>query len=793
MYKEIILGMIILLFLVNTVSATNYYKIQYYTSDKTIPLTVYGISLKTSDTCTATYEGRATLTGTNYDASVSYYSPNDILIGSGSRTNLQNIYCSSFAPFSTTTSLNGFYEGKSVLTTTALSGYYTLTSSYTCEEPTDWFNISYTNNDVDSYGYLPYVLYYRTTTLSPTTSDFASYINATNYNECTVSYLNVTDNSTFTSTNSNHYLALYYPFNSTGGEIRYNFDLGDVSTPIIDCRHFNNINAYLRLHLVDIESGTYTTLHTKSVVCSYSTRGNITGTFSGNFTVTEKKMYAFMLEYSFAGGSYISDTIFRKPREVNIDIFAYLPSWVCTDWSECVNGVQYRTCTDPSGKVSDKAEYRTCAIVELQNYTLGFEDYYTDTEVVRCNPTWLFGCGYTPTFISVDRPLNWSIVEPINNKQYFLEMTSEWSDEGSRSLKMWYIPPKEGEPLTNSTCGNLTSGRFPQIYRGVNDSFFVARNITFPASNMMLSFTVKTCNNTVKHHDALTTLFGIQLCPEVCYGNCSKKPKGRFYFNIIDTTTSQSILGNPYYSESLQYPKTHIFDLSNLGIVTNRTYNIVFAITPESNLETDGYCTLFDNVRYSVIAEPLVCESRCIGNDYWYAKQTNGYCVYEVTRNALQCLEEEDRIKREKCEEYCIGTTKYIPTELCIPYEYPDYEEVPNHPDCIKEEEEKTAEELLYTPIVNESEWEESGLPTWILPLLSPIFVLVVFALGVTVTATTKIGHKFDKTLSWQFALIVFIAIISIYSLIGLFPIWLLIILIILAGMILIKFGGIFG
>jgi hypothetical protein len=91
-------------------------------------------------------------------------------------------------------------------------------------------------------------------------------------------------------------------------------------------------------------------------------------------------------------------------------------------------------------------------------------------------------------------------------------------------------------------------------------------------------------------------------------------------------------------------------------------------------------------------------------------------------------------------------------------------------------------------PLANETEWREIGI-AWALPLTTPIFILTMVALGVSGFIAMKIGGNYAG-LVFGVAMLFFIII---YSITGVYPIWISIILIILtAGLIAYFIKGMF-
>lgn len=556
----------------------------------------------------------------------------------------------------------------------------------------------------------------------------------------------------------------YVVFNSTAGYIEYSIKVGMVVTSQFVIYPIDNPSSAIDL--------------------------GIGFSKSGNITLDQNRIY--VIAYGTVGTYAISATA----SSFNITIDLGLPDYLCGDWSACIDGYHQRVCVDQNGLQPDRVEISPCEIVVLQNVTLGFEEYNTFNDVLRCYPTWVLGCYYGLENISVDRPLGWTVVDPAIGKQYFISMTSEWATEGSRSAKLWFIPPKEGEVdkvglITG--CYNTTSGKIPQIYKGVNDSYFLSYNVTFPATNMMLSFDTKKCNEQVRQHYGVQTILGIQLCPEQCYSqNCSTEPLGRYYFNIIDTNTSQSLLVTPYFGTAKEDTETLQFDLSGLGIVVNRTYNIVFAVYPENLHDTRGDCVMFDDVRYNVLRDPLItiledeCISKCIGVDYYKATElANGRCLIVKFPNYPDCSPYKEEILRK--ESYCVDSTLWFYDNKTAKYDTLDCEFGCKDGECMTqaeaEEEEEQATILTPNTYLAEALGEEylnSIGMGWVLIFIVPMFIgfIIAIAIGVYVAKMSE---------SFELGIISIMGILIVESLIpppyALMPIWFVIVFIIVGGL----------
>jgi len=675
----------------------------------------------------------------------SYYSPQDTLISQSSYSLYQDITCVNLGNDNNTNQYNNQLEVY-VSHDSTDSGDNSIKTDFSCSGSNRYVVLASGEDFQDSKGKYPNVYVDNTCgTFIFNESIRNNFIS--NFSLCG-GELSVGDSSLHSSCHPNDTITSYFmPFNSSGG--------GTVSIKL-DLNHpITNVEVRYIIFPLDNPDN--------FEILYYGTEDT---PYNGQKVLEENKIYVI---HAYTLHDNLGSSITLNYLNVTLD--AYIPDWNCGEYSDCIDGLRTRSCYDNNGVKPDKNEIQVCSIIELENLTLGFEEFFVDSPVVKCVPTWFFGCGHTPQVNTIDRPIGWTVVERTYVRDNFVQMTNDWSSEGTRSLKMWYIPPKQAEPFNSSFiiyCDNSTIGKIPQIYKGINDSFFVSKNITFPATNMIISFDIKKCKDNVLQHGALRTVFDIELCPKICYGNCSEEPKGRFFFNIQDLNDSKSILptGYGWFDEAEKYQQTFSFDLSDLGIDTSHVYNIVFAVTPENFNDNNGFCVMFDNVRYSVLRDPITCVSECVGVDYFKRSLVNNSCVIEITDNSPDCLTSEQRDLREKCKPYCDGTNKYFPTDDCVEDVFLEYEKpIPNHPDCIEEEEDRT----IYTPLI---ETDEEWINNFITPFMIIFYIVIIIITGVAI-----------KTKSWQLGTLVgFLLLIAVGTVFEELR-WIVIIFIVVGGL----------
>lgn len=768
--------------LASTVSASTYTLSYYSTNTSATDGTVQGISVKEGEGCNVTLTERGYFTGTNFDIGVNYYSPDSTQIGTATRTGLTQIICSSFGTYSTSTDLNSYLEGYADYTASADDGNLTLSSIYSCTETGLYYDIIADMNDVDSFGNVPY-RYGGSSTgfVSNATLTAAAY--ESNYYNCFSTlhtrppYISISSGGSG-SADYRRTAYAYYPFNSgSEGIVEYWFDLGNATVNVLDCSDSctGTQSGYFDVFLVNVEDESYTSLYATSGDCIGGFE--VTGELEGSLTLDSDTEYMIVTasRNDDAGAVFpcVRSYTHREPLGFNISVYVYQPDWNCTDWSACISGEQQRICTDLNGIATPKTEFQTCSVTVLENATLGFEAFVRDADVWKCTPDWaIIGCNYQLNETYRDSPLNWSIGENSFAKRDFLKMTEEWSTEGSRSLKMWYIPPKQGEVQINSTgypisCGNATSGTVPYVYQNIsNDTFSVSFNVTFPAENMLLSLEVKGCpEQALQHTDFYNTLLFVPtgLCPERCYANtCNGTPNSRYIINMLDTTTGSSVFGTPFFSSaSINRADQISLDMSNLGLVVGRDYTLTLAVYPENLDDASGNCVYFDNVRYERIGESFVddflggtCASQCIGVDYYEATLlSNGEC--SVKKVEYGCSGDQINEALDNGEDICnddntllrLNPKTLLPEEINCEYGCEDN-------GCLTESEETETTDTPTTTL------------EWAMLLVSPAFLFSYLIAFITIVIALK------RENSWPIALFGIGQLIFVFSIYNIISQW---------------------
>jgi hypothetical protein len=489
---------------------------------------------------------------------------------------------------------------------------------------------------------------------------------------------------------------------------------------------------------------------------------------SGNLTLKPNTDYGFYVH----GTAPYDATV--KSVNINISIEAYNPDWDCGVYSECDNGLKYRTCEDPLDKIPDKIEYQACIDTAIADVLLGFEEGKSPLpgNVKKCELFYWPACveGYTTLTSYIEYPDNWNVINP--GQSYFLEMNNEHATQGSRSLKMWYIPPMWRLVYPGNLCNVTTEGAIPQVYKGLNDSLFVEYNITFPSTYMTIDYDVKRCQYPVTQYDGW--------CGKQCYGyqgNCSDSSVKGEYVSILTNPTTGEILYEFYDEAALSWGTKHI-DLSYSNITVGETYNLAFAVYPRYQTDAYGHCIYLDNVKLSIRGGELSCEANyCVGNDLYKPKELNQTCVYEIEYSSPACLEEEDRLLAEQFLDYCVDESLFSYNN-----DTQEWEETMNATYCIEE----VAEDSITDPIDSleasvQAIFEPIFGTSW--PLfaffITPLFISLIISLIVSFVIVDKINVNGGDGIIF---VVSFLSLLGSFAIIGLFPAWFLILLIIISG-----------
>ncbi len=735
------------MFLVPQALALNVYDHYFYNYQTGNPQTIITPSFRTTETnCTVYLSSLANSTaGAPYSITTEYYSPDDNIIGISERPLALNATCVPHGSTFTTTANNSMWEAKAIST---LTGGYShtnvLTSRIQCGTNQDYLNISTSQYDTDSNDNAPNV-YFQQTCNAASPPAYNYFLDSAD--DCG----GVLDSLT---TGSAYYCCgvACVSTNEPTGYWVMPFTTG--ASGIIDYEYANNgiftAGEEYGYYEISDPSGTYIQLTSAS----------------GRLYLTDETDYGF-----YVHGKTNTGTV--PNIAINISINVYTPAWDCGEWSACEYGQQFQTCSDPLGKVPNRIEYRGCIETTLFDVLLGFEKGYIpgiSDRPFMCGKAWFAYC-YDQHYRldEIEYPLNWNVINPGNN--YFLRMDSEYYTVGGRSLKMWVIPPGLVYDSGLGYCNWSNKNIIPQIIKPTNESLFVEANISFPSPFMTIDYDIKRCPDPEVKFDGW--------CGKECYGytgNCSGDDlKGNYYNALIDSSTFEIVY--QFYDIAPESWETRHIDISEAGIQVGSTYNLVYAVLPEHEHDPYGYCIYIDNVRISVRSAELDCEENyCVGVDLYKTRLINeSVCVFEIEYTSPSCLPLELQAAAEAKEDVCVEDTLYTYNN-----QTDQWESIPNATICLDQLEETTIYDPLGVVEPLRAIVEPMGLG-FIVFFFAPIFIALIIAIIGAFYVVNELA--FDKQGSGIVFLITFLAILGVESLIGLFPIWFVIMLIVISGL----------
>lgn len=748
--------LIVFLLLVATANATDYYTHAGYTSVDYSDNVDYGLSFNYSGLCGVQMRATNTFTSPLFDSTGGYYSPDSNNFANSPLTGIGNTTCLSWGQTNLVTTtydpVSLFYESKFTYTQSATAGFVNTLTRYQCivTDADHYMRFTVGNTSSDSRGNCLWKV--RTNNGG---DDQAAWLTALegNYGMCgdTTDWEATDCSSVLANGGGASTLQYIYPFNSSySGIINYSFtnsSLNMTQTP----------SSKYYVHLLNTASGTSTQIH-------YETDGGsakpVYSAFSGTQTLSQNTIYLWVITYVPNEAVAWQVTNVYLPV-VEMQIFSFKPDYVCGDYSECQNNTHTQVCEDSNGIAPDELRFGTCFDIPAVDLNLGFEEYYTQSVYTCQKGWWITGC---PTYLNITTaryPVNWTVINTEMSNialENFLTLTSEIkTTDGSRALKMWYIPPKPEEPFNNSgtaQCGNVTGGRSPEVDAGYNESLFIAFNVSFENPYLQLRYDVKKCDvSQMPVQYDYTGDFFVN-CGKRCYStNCIIEPKGRYGIRLVDTSTNEIVMDfiENLYTNDWRFE--NILDLSNVGLETDHNYTLAIGVNPENNFDSNSHCIFIDNFRgtFTDIALPT-CESDCDGRNWIKAELMGNICHYQTTYNAKNCFEDEDKQReiqdildgKSVTNWTCDGTT-----QLIYDSESGMWDEIENSDVCIAEAESEA--DLEANPTLDETFVILSSIPF--------VFSLIIMLLSMVVSVLTK---------SWQLASIGFAQFIFVASVQGL-------------------------
>ena len=668
-----------------------------------------------------------------------------------------------------------FYNSKLSYSTSLTNNHY-LESTFSCEYEG---NIKlYRNREMPK---LPNIYIFDT---SESSIDFRYYLNG-KYERCgaVLGNINTGFNGLSSSTDT---FNLYIPFNSGNGMVNV--------TVVITGDSTHQVTSKIGI----VKYNTTTVLYSTSQCVNY---GICTHTLTG-VTLEKDTLYYVEIPMSvFTASGSVGFSGYWIDYNITIPIAKC--TYSCSGWYPYNLTHEYRECVDIYGECPTYYEYRSIIPEALVSQFLGFENGYSVGNIAYCQrESAIFGCPYTyKTNRSRIWPEGWDVSNVLmSDYSYWLDPltvtteddgTSYWPIEGEASLKMWYEPPGVYPNSTNpGVCGNYSYGFPSEIAKNVNQSIIVSKNITFPTPNTILRFFAHRCNRPQLKWDD-PGLFGLGDCGIGYYSYqeiLNDTIEGTFRIALYDVNEDETILEKYLSAGELSSYKIYLTKME-----TSHNYTLFLEVQPEDLSNPHAACVYFDDMYLDVYPEVPECRATCEGLLLYEPIQEEPYCILSLSVLSPACASSTEIAEKvetilENCEDSCIGSDWYDVEYDNVTGECFVVDIFENFPLCVAkeaaEEEERELEVSLTEPVpiaretLNETWLKESEME-FVLLFFTPLFMSSMMALFVG----AYIGFKTN----WQVGFISILITLTVLSLLGLFPSWLMILIIILAAFVFSK------
>lgn len=773
--KVIVLSLFLsILFFYGSANAQSQYDFRGFASS--LDVTELGITFNYSGgTCDAQMSSTNTFTtlSGSFDSTIAWKSPDANTLGFSTLTGLSNTSCLSYG----TTSLqsvnadasSGYFESSWDVTHSADSGFVNTQTRYFCESPTERTTF-FVSNGTDSrtdclYGTRTILVNNRIQWLNQLSAD---------YNRCgDITAWSTTEDCVLTfpavCTDCEKTTQYIYPLNSSAtGDVIYNITENLASTFMELAPQ--TVFVTFTVDIINTEAGTITNLFTQNINMVGNTSFNFVD--SGTLSLTPDNQYLFVVTFNTTKGGGVHYAFNSFGPTIIFSIFTFRPDYVCGEFGECINASQSRVCVDQFGVAPDRIETQSCFDVPADTIDLGFEaivDIVAPT-IYICQKDWtLIGCNDILETITARFPVNWTVSPDADVftgtfRQNYIRISDDTSTVGTRSLQMNYIPPKPSEPVNNGTggtiCGNKTTGDFPFVTTGLNQTMFVSLNISFPSPFIQLRLDTRKCQEQLLQYDYTGDFLGIN-CGKRCYAtNCSTEPNGNFRVGVFDAQTLEQIV--EFSDVALNSWTTHIIDLSNAGLQINHNYTIIIVVNPQTEtgvFDPNSHCVYFDNFRVTITERALPeCITRCEDLNLLLANQNDNVCFFTQITNSPACAPDQSTaVAFQGFDSVCIGTTLHFfnnDTGL--------WDQTENSDLCIEQINETERQIGTTEPIGDVQQLGETFSF-----LFSPLMLYLIGSIIITVGSTAVSKH-------WQVGAIAMSALMFVGSIpsIGIIPIW---------------------
>jgi hypothetical protein len=836
MDRKIIVPIIILVFLTGIAESYAYPFRAVFHDDNSVNNMVNLTSFYHTGNCAVNtfLYATASNSGLPYELGNAWYSPDNTILTTTNPPYTQSQTCGFQGNYTAATSSRNFYEGKTTTTTTASTTNTWGISYYNCDPLTNTGTLSdliiysntteYDNHGNHPYGYMETVwdytgLYQAEPALATLKSTFLSAM--TEYETLCTGTTLVHD----------------IPFTKTGFSANFGGRAFWLAVPF-NGQYAGKVNvtitgqslAYIGMYW-SCTRGQYILLYDRTTQQWQTLGSGVPFSTNLNLPVGQAREYYLVIGSVCTTGGGATTNVVYTNTDYNINISAYVPDISCGDYGSCVGGSRARYCTDLNGKLSPWYEYDTAgcqAFLPEQSVYLGFD---TGVGKSYINYTWqcafqaiLFTCYDTyvgaPDSPSRARnlPEGWIVnnVWACDNLTHSPEVCGLLDDvadiqsipdapEGGSALKLWNIPPTTNVPVFNITgsdkivypCAGTTYSTAGLVRRDdLNNTFYIARNITAYSPYMSLNFYYKACNQPEQGKGICPS--GFFFVPQ-CYtssGDCNVTPTGQFYVKFTDTNT-----GTDVYKETISTASnTFLVKNSQLsGLVFNNTYQLSFSVPSDSPNPQDpvSYCIYLDDVQVQFRSSPLNCTSRCDPSqdynqdgikDYSYitASPSGSSCDFSVSYFDPNCVpsslvSDAQAMKAGTKNQTCDGLTLISVSNGVYSY-------AQNSSVCIAQKAQ------LSSTSPQSGEQIIAGFANFFtIPAVVGLFMAILISALISGKINQYTQGSMGQHGTGAIFLVSFVGILTALTIAGFFPTWLYIVLIVIAGGIAAKVLGFIG
>lgn len=787
----------------------NAYSMDFYTVGNTsankLNLNMSSLKFNSGTTCEIRLSNYLSVNEANLDIEDYFYSPFLDFAGYSTLSGLSAFQCKNIGyVYANSPTGTGYYDAQNIVLQDGNYIVSKLRTHFECSTTGSNYIVLETKRlDRDDKGYYPYAMYYSTKGASATIYTLPQVI--ANYSGCQglnmvaefkpkVLKPTTPDYKCEIDTNNQGICAYVYPFNSSYSGFVNIFMNTTNNTFFCSQGAGGSSTKQINITLYNPAKGEIYSFGKYRGACDVGGASPFSQIFNETLQLEPNQLYFIVLYASSTNTGFAGNQVsIRPPMDLRVQIDNRIPNYQCGDYSECLNGTQFRSCVDQTGVFPDKIDVNSCWVYGVEDeLLLGFENPGKIYDYLSCFPTveWPgFFCPSKTYDLTAEVPKYWDFVSQtvndsgtIKNGRHFAQLTSDVAHSGQRSLEMWSLPPKLDEPITindgasPATCNFSTSSPTSNYAQTNNLTDVIASNaFTFPTPNAVFTWWDKRDLFPKNHYDLRGS--GIELVCEPDYlyygaytaGTPTAGGKYRILINEINSTTNATIrfVYDAEYEANTSWV-AHIVDLSGKNISGTSHYR-VFIMSHLDEFESVGNHVYIDDMKIQDLSQALN-ESLC-----------QNYCDPDVIGRKWIC---EHIIYEDGSS---INEWSYFDDDYdCIVASggSPDGGEY-DPPNWIKD----LLDDLGY----NQSTIDASGMG-FLLNFLSPFFIGIMIILGIGGFLELKVAQAGGSGHGLIFAF-VFLIGTSALTLFGIFPAGWGILMVIIGGLgtVFVIMKGIFG